>query len=119
MDREREEVNTLAAEANKVVADCGRYLEAAEELVIGIPERRAVLEERIAAAIGLVEYAEAEGETTAPTEVYATIRASSRVHNHPAPLHVVMTTTLGAGSRMFSEVASADSCAVLHPSFGE
>jgi hypothetical protein len=42
--------NVLIAEATKVVTDCERYLEAAEELVVDIPTRRKALMERIAAA---------------------------------------------------------------------
>ena len=42
--------NVLIAEATKVVTDSERYLEAAEELVVGIPTRRGALMERIAAA---------------------------------------------------------------------
>jgi hypothetical protein len=45
-----ENPNVLIAEATKVVTDCQGYLEAAEELVVGIPTRRAALMERIAAA---------------------------------------------------------------------
>jgi hypothetical protein len=42
-----ENSNVLIAEATKVVTDSDRYLEAAEELVVGIPTRRAALMERI------------------------------------------------------------------------
>jgi hypothetical protein len=42
--------NVLIAEATNVVTDSERYLEAAEELVVGIPTRRGALMERIAAA---------------------------------------------------------------------
>jgi hypothetical protein len=42
--------NLLIADATKVVTDCERYLEAAEELVVGIPTRREAVMERIAAA---------------------------------------------------------------------
>jgi hypothetical protein len=45
-----ENPNVLIAEATKVVTDSERYLEAAEELVVGIPTRRGALMERIAAA---------------------------------------------------------------------
>jgi hypothetical protein len=45
-----ENPNVLIAEATKVVADCERYLEAAEDLVVGIPTRRRAVMERIAAA---------------------------------------------------------------------
>jgi hypothetical protein len=45
-----ENPNVIIAEANKVVTDCERYLEAAEELVVGIPTRREAVMERIAAA---------------------------------------------------------------------
>ena len=45
-----EKPNVLIAEATKVVTDSERYLEAAEELVVGIPTRRGALMERIAAA---------------------------------------------------------------------
>ena len=45
-----ENPNVLIADATKVVTDCERYLEAAEELVVGIPTRREALMERIAAA---------------------------------------------------------------------
>ena len=42
--------NVLIADATKVVTDCERYLEAAKELVVGIPTRREAVMERIAAA---------------------------------------------------------------------
>ena len=45
-----ENPNVLIAEATNVVTDSERYLEAAEELVVGIPTRRGALMERIAAA---------------------------------------------------------------------
>jgi hypothetical protein len=45
-----ENSNVLIAEVTKVVTDSDRYLEAAEELVVGIPTRRAALMERIDAA---------------------------------------------------------------------
>jgi hypothetical protein len=45
-----ENPNVLIAEATKVVTDSERYLEAAEELVVGIPTRRGALMERIDAA---------------------------------------------------------------------
>jgi hypothetical protein len=45
-----ENPNVLIANATKVVTDCDRYLEAAEELVVGIPTRREAVMERIAAA---------------------------------------------------------------------
>jgi hypothetical protein len=45
-----ENSNVLIAEATKVVTDSDRYLEAAEELVVGILTRRAALMERIDAA---------------------------------------------------------------------
>ena len=45
-----ESPNVLIAEANKVVTDSERHLEAAEELVVGIPTRREAVMERIAAA---------------------------------------------------------------------
>lgn len=45
-----ENPSVLTTEATKVVTDCDRYLEAAEELVIGIPIRREAAMERIAAA---------------------------------------------------------------------
>jgi hypothetical protein len=48
--RVSENPNVLIAEATRVVTDCERYLEAAEELVVGIPARRRALMERIAAA---------------------------------------------------------------------
>ena len=48
--RVSENPNFLIAEATRVVTDCERYLEAAEELVVGIPARRRALMERIAAA---------------------------------------------------------------------
>ena len=60
MDRSRRELNALIAEADRVVADCGRYLEAAEELVEGVPRRRAVVEERLAAAREMLEQADKE-----------------------------------------------------------
>lgn len=48
MDEGRAKLNALIVEADRVVADYGRYLEASEELVDGIPERRAALERRLA-----------------------------------------------------------------------
>ena len=45
-----ENPNVLIAEATNVVTDSERFLEAAEELVVGIPTRRGALMERIAAA---------------------------------------------------------------------
>jgi hypothetical protein len=45
-----EKPNVLIAEATRVVTDSERYLEVAEELVVGIPSRRAALMERIVAA---------------------------------------------------------------------
>lgn len=45
-----EKPNVLIAEATKVVTDSERYLEAAEELVVGIPTRRGALMERIVVA---------------------------------------------------------------------
>jgi hypothetical protein len=45
-----ENANVLIAEATKVVTDSERYLEAAEELVVGISTRRGALMERIVAA---------------------------------------------------------------------
>ena len=45
-----ENPNVLIAEATNVVTGSERYLEAAEELVVGIPTRRGALMERIAAA---------------------------------------------------------------------
>jgi hypothetical protein len=42
--------NVLIADATTVMTDCERYLEAAEELVVGIPTRREAVMERIAAA---------------------------------------------------------------------
>jgi hypothetical protein len=45
-----ENPNVLIAEATKVVTDSERYLQAAEELVVGIPTRREAVMERIAAA---------------------------------------------------------------------
>jgi hypothetical protein len=45
-----ENPNVLIAEATEVVTDSKRYLEAAEELVVGIPTRRRALMERIVAA---------------------------------------------------------------------
>jgi hypothetical protein len=48
--RVSENPNVLIAEATRVVTDSERYLEAAEELVVGIPVRRGALKERIAAA---------------------------------------------------------------------
>jgi hypothetical protein len=45
-----ENPNVLITEATKVVTDSKRYLEAAEELVDGIPTRREAVMERIAAA---------------------------------------------------------------------
>jgi len=49
----REELNALIIEANRVVEDSHRYLDVAEELVVGIPRRRTVVEERIAFAAKL------------------------------------------------------------------
>jgi hypothetical protein len=45
-----ENPNVLISEATKVVTDSERYLEAAEELVDGIPTRREAVMERLAAA---------------------------------------------------------------------
>jgi hypothetical protein len=45
-----EKPNVLIAEATKVATDSERYLEAAEELVVGIPTRRGALMERIVVA---------------------------------------------------------------------
>jgi hypothetical protein len=45
-----ENPNIFIAEATRVVTDCDRYLEDAEELVVGIPARREAVMERIAAA---------------------------------------------------------------------
>jgi len=45
-----ENLNVLIADATRVVTDSERYLEAAEELVVGIPTRREAVMERIAAA---------------------------------------------------------------------
>jgi hypothetical protein len=45
-----EKPNVLIAEATKVATDSERYLEAAEELVVGMPTRRGALMERIVVA---------------------------------------------------------------------
>lgn len=44
MGKTRSELNALVAEVDGVAADCGWYLEAAEELVDGILPRGAALE---------------------------------------------------------------------------
>jgi hypothetical protein len=55
-----ENPNVLIAEATKVVTDCESYLEAAEELVVGIPERREAARKRSAAAQKLIDEAREE-----------------------------------------------------------
>jgi hypothetical protein len=50
--RVSENPNILIAEATRVVTDSERYLEAAEELVVGIPTRREAVMERLAEAEG-------------------------------------------------------------------
>lgn len=58
--RMSENPNVLIAEATKVVTDSERYLEAAEELVVGIPTRREAAKERAAAAQKLIDEAREE-----------------------------------------------------------
>ncbi len=55
-----EDLRSLIAAARKVVSNCERYLEAAVELVHGIPARRERVLERIAAAEDLAKQAEEE-----------------------------------------------------------
>ncbi|QIN83770.1 hypothetical protein GBA63_14855 [Rubrobacter tropicus] len=48
MESQHERLNALYSEATQVLLDCTGNLEAAEELVDGIPDRRAALERRLA-----------------------------------------------------------------------